>query len=45
MEVNVFDPINKRGARDTECYLVHSVLILPEVPYCNWMPSAFEMVT
>lgn len=31
--------------RDTECYLVHSVLILPVVPYCNWMPSAFDMVT
>ena len=30
---------------DTECYLVHSVLILPVVPYCNWMPSAFDMVT
>ena len=30
---------------DTECYLVHSVLILPAVPYCNWMPSAFDMVT
>lgn len=29
----------------TECYLVHSVLILPVVPYCNWMPSAFDMVT
>lgn len=32
-------------SRDTECYLVHSVLILPVVPYCNWMPSAFDMVT
>ena len=30
--------------RDTECYLVHSVFILPVVPYCNWMPSAFDMV-
>lgn len=33
-----------RSNRDTECYLVHSVLILPVVPYCNLMPSAFEMV-
>lgn len=31
--------------RDTECYLAHSVLTLPVVPYCNLMPSAFEMVT
>lgn len=30
---------------DTECYLVHSVSTLPLVPYCNLMPSAFEMVT
>ena len=29
----------------TECYLVHSVLILPVVPYCNWMPLSFDMVT
>ena len=31
-------------SRDTECYLVHSVLRLPVAPYCNLMPSAFEMV-
>ena len=31
--------------RDTECYLVQSVLIFPVDPYCNSMPSAFEMVT
>lgn len=30
---------------DTECYLVNSVLTLPVAPYCNLMPSAFEMVT
>ena len=30
---------------DTECYLVHSVLTLPVAPYCNLMPSAFEIVT
>lgn len=30
---------------DTECYLVQSVLIFPVDPYCNSMPSAFEMVT
>lgn len=30
---------------DTECYLVHSVLTLPVVPYCNLMPSALEIRT
>ena len=44
-EIESAPALSNVAQRDTECYLVHSVLTLPVVPYCNLMPSAFEMVT